>query len=35
MGGEAIGVLTHMGEIDSINAPGDRSVEQFGRLTSW
>jgi NAD(P)-dependent dehydrogenase (short-subunit alcohol dehydrogenase family) len=32
MGGEAIGVPTHMGEIDSINALVDRSVEQFGRI---
>ena len=32
MGGEAIGVPTHMGEIDSINALVDRCVEQFGGI---
>jgi len=31
-GGEAIGVATHMGDIDSINALVDRTVAEFGRL---
>lgn len=32
MGGEAIGVATHMGDIDAINALVDRTVAEFGRL---
>ena len=32
MGGEALGVPTHMGDIDAINALVDRTVEEFGRL---
>jgi NAD(P)-dependent dehydrogenase (short-subunit alcohol dehydrogenase family) len=32
MGEEAIGVPTHMGEIDSVNALVDRYVEQFGGI---
>lgn len=32
MGGNAIGVPTHMADIDSINALVDRTVESFGRL---
>jgi NAD(P)-dependent dehydrogenase (short-subunit alcohol dehydrogenase family) len=32
MSGNAIGVPTHMGDIDSINALVDRSAEQFGRI---
>jgi NAD(P)-dependent dehydrogenase (short-subunit alcohol dehydrogenase family) len=31
-GGEAIGVPTHMGDIDAINALVDRTVDEFGRL---
>jgi NAD(P)-dependent dehydrogenase (short-subunit alcohol dehydrogenase family) len=31
-GGQAIGVPTHMGDIEAINALVDRTVEQFGRL---
>jgi NAD(P)-dependent dehydrogenase (short-subunit alcohol dehydrogenase family) len=32
LGGEAIGVPTHMGDIAAINALVDRTVEEFGRL---
>jgi NAD(P)-dependent dehydrogenase (short-subunit alcohol dehydrogenase family) len=32
MGGEAIGVPTHMGDLDAINALVDRTVTEFGRL---
>jgi NAD(P)-dependent dehydrogenase (short-subunit alcohol dehydrogenase family) len=32
MGGEALGVPTHVGDIDSLNALVDRTVEAFGRL---
>jgi NAD(P)-dependent dehydrogenase (short-subunit alcohol dehydrogenase family) len=32
MGGDAIGVPTHMGDIDAINALVDRTVAEFGRL---
>ena len=32
MGGNAIGVPTHMADIDSINALVDRTVESFGRI---
>ena len=32
MGGEAVGVATHMGEIESSAALVDRTVETFGRL---
>lgn len=31
-GGEAIGVPTHMGDLDAINALVDRTVAEFGRL---
>ena len=31
-GGEAIGVPTHMGQVEAINALVDRTVEEFGRL---
>jgi NAD(P)-dependent dehydrogenase (short-subunit alcohol dehydrogenase family) len=31
-GGDAIGVPTHMGDIDAINALVDRTVDEFGRL---
>ena len=31
-GGEAIGVATHMGDIDAINTLVDRTVAEFGRL---
>jgi NAD(P)-dependent dehydrogenase (short-subunit alcohol dehydrogenase family) len=32
MGGDAIGVPTHMGDIESCNGLVDRTVEEFGRL---
>ena len=32
MGGEALGVPAHMGDIDAINTLVDRTVEEFGRL---
>jgi NAD(P)-dependent dehydrogenase (short-subunit alcohol dehydrogenase family) len=32
MGGEALGVPTHMGDVDAVNALVDRTVEAFGRL---
>jgi NAD(P)-dependent dehydrogenase (short-subunit alcohol dehydrogenase family) len=32
LGGEAIGVVTHMGDIAAINALVDRTVDTFGRL---
>jgi len=32
MGGQAVGVPTHMGDIDAVNALVDRTVEEFGRL---
>jgi len=32
MGGEAIGVPTHIGKIDAVNALVDRTVAEFGRL---
>lgn len=32
MGGEALGVPTHMAELDSINALVDTTVDRFGRL---
>jgi len=32
MGGDAIGVPTHMGDIAAVNALVDRTVEEFGRL---
>src|SRR4051794_23530924 len=32
MGGEAIGVPTHMGDIEAVNALVDRTVDEFGRL---
>jgi NAD(P)-dependent dehydrogenase (short-subunit alcohol dehydrogenase family) len=32
MGGQALGISTHMADIDSINNLVDRTVEQFGRL---
>src|SRR6185295_2048574 len=32
MGGEAIGVATHMGDTGAINALVDRTVDAFGRL---
>ena len=31
-GSEAIGIPTHMGDIDGVNALVDRTVEEFGRL---
>lgn len=32
MGADALGVPTHMGDIDSVNALVDRTVEAFGRI---
>jgi NAD(P)-dependent dehydrogenase (short-subunit alcohol dehydrogenase family) len=32
MGGEAIGVPTHMGDLDAIRALVDRTIDRFGRL---
>jgi NAD(P)-dependent dehydrogenase (short-subunit alcohol dehydrogenase family) len=32
LGGDALGVATHMGDVDSINALVDRTVEEYGRL---
>ena len=32
LGGDALGVPTHMGDIDAINALVDRTVDQYGRL---
>jgi len=32
MGGDAIGVPTHMADVDSINALVDRTIDAFGRL---
>jgi NAD(P)-dependent dehydrogenase (short-subunit alcohol dehydrogenase family) len=32
MGGDALGIPTHMGDIDAANALVDRTVEAFGRL---
>src|SRR5215208_5774713 len=32
LGGEAIGVPTHMGDVDAVNALVDRTVERFGGL---
>lgn len=32
MGGAALGVPTHMGDIDSINGLVDRTVEEYGRI---
>jgi NAD(P)-dependent dehydrogenase (short-subunit alcohol dehydrogenase family) len=32
MGGEALGVPTHMGDVDAVNALVDRTVAEFGRL---
>jgi NAD(P)-dependent dehydrogenase (short-subunit alcohol dehydrogenase family) len=32
LGGDALGVPTHMGDIDSINTLVDRTVEEYGRL---
>jgi NAD(P)-dependent dehydrogenase (short-subunit alcohol dehydrogenase family) len=32
MGGEALGVATHVGDIESLNALVDRTVETYGRL---
>ena len=32
MGGDVIGVPTHMGDIAAVNALVDRTVEEFGRL---
>jgi NAD(P)-dependent dehydrogenase (short-subunit alcohol dehydrogenase family) len=32
MGGDAIGVPTHMGDVDAVNALVDRTVDTFGRL---
>jgi NAD(P)-dependent dehydrogenase (short-subunit alcohol dehydrogenase family) len=32
MGGEAVGVPTHMGDLESVNALVDQCVEEFGRI---
>ena len=32
LGGEALGVPTHMGDVDGVNELVDRTVERFGRL---
>jgi NAD(P)-dependent dehydrogenase (short-subunit alcohol dehydrogenase family) len=32
LGGEALGVATHMGDVDAVNDLVDRTVERFGRL---
>ena len=32
MGGEALGVPTHMGDLEAVNNLVDRTVEEFGRL---
>src|SRR6266508_5905926 len=32
MGGDAIGVPTHLGELDSLHALVERTVDEFGRL---
>ena len=32
MGAQAIGVPTHMGDVGAVNAPVDRTAEEFGRI---